>query len=259
MPELAEVETFKIYFDSTSLNQKIKEVLIQDNRILNTEPDKFRETIVGNKFVSSIRHGKYLFAKLNSKFVVFHFGMTGDLNYFHFKNDLPPYSKVVFVFENEKALSYISQRMFGRLEIIKSIDLFLKNKKLGPDALKMTFEDFLNAIHRRTTITKTALMNQSIIAGIGNIYSDENLFQSRIHPKTKINKVTEKDLKTLFSTIKSVLNYGIKKQGNLETYSSKFLIPHRKKDGFCPKCNKAIERYELQGRHGFFCSSCQKR
>ena len=258
MPELAEVETFKIFFDETSLNQKIIDIIIKDNRILNTNPDNFKSTLLDKRFNSTVRHGKYLFAKLNSSSLIIHFGMTGDLSYFKYTKNLPPYSKVIFKFDNGNALSYISQRMFGRLDITDSIDSFLHDKRLGPDALKMTFEEFQDALKRRTTIAKTALMNQSIIAGIGNIYSDEILFQSHIHPKTKINDVPEQDLKILFQKVKSVLQYGISMAGSLETYSPEFLIPHRKKDGTCPSCSKPLERYEIQGRHGFFCRHCQK-
>ena len=258
MPELAEVETFKSYFDKTSLHQKIIDIIIKDNRILNTDPDNFKSTLLNKKFNSTIRHGKYLFVKLNSTALIIHFGMTGDLSYFKYSKNLPPYSKVIFKFENRNALSYISQRMFGWLDITDSINSFLHDKKLGPDALKMTFEDFQQTLKRRTTIAKTALMNQSIIAGIGNIYSDEILFQAHIHPQMKINEVSEQDLKILFQKIKSVLQYGISKAGSLDTYSPELLIPHRKKDGTCPSCSKLLERYEIQGRHGFFCKNCQK-
>jgi formamidopyrimidine-DNA glycosylase len=258
MPELAEVEIFKNYFDITSLDQKITKIIVTDIRILNTDEKPFKNEIIGKKFINSIRHGKYLFAKLNPHFLVFHFGMTGDLSYFQNEEELPPYSKVVFFFENDYALSYISQRMFGRLEITDSIEAFLKKKKLGPDALKMTFEEFQETLKKRSTIAKNALMNQSIIAGIGNIYSDEILFQSHIHPKARINEITDQNVKILFDKIKTVLTYGIKMEGVLEAYSSKYLIPHRKKDGSCPTCGSIIERYEFQGRHGFFCPKCQK-
>ncbi len=258
MPELAEVETFKKYFDQTSLNQTITKVIVTDVRILNTKEEDFKKSFIGKKFTDSLRHGKYLLVNLKSCFLVIHFGMTGDLAYFHKKENIPPYSKVVFFFENDYALSYISQRMFGRLEITDSIESFIKKKKLGPDALNMTFEEFQDALKKRSTITKNALMNQSIIAGIGNIYSDEILFQSKIHPKTRINRINDQKVKTLYDEIKKVLTYGIKKEGILETYSSKFLIPHRKKDESCPNCGFIIERYEFQGRHGFFCPKCQE-
>ncbi|MFW9951910.1 MAG: Fpg/Nei family DNA glycosylase, partial [Candidatus Thorarchaeota archaeon] len=148
--------------------------------------------------------------------------------------------------------------MFGKLDLSESIETFLNKKKLGPDALKMTFEEFQTTLKKRKAIVKSALMNQSIVAGIGNIYSDEILFQTHIHPKTKINDVPEQELEFLYNNIKKVLNYGIKMKGDYENYSRDFLIPNRTKDGICPNCTNPLERYELQGRHGFFCKYCQK-
>jgi len=91
-PELPEVETFKNYFDSTSLNQKIKNVVIRDSRVLNIQENSFKKALISNTFYSTLRHGKHLFAKLNSGFTVFHFGMSGDLKIFQYKTlfDFPP-------------------------------------------------------------------------------------------------------------------------------------------------------------------------
>ena len=117
--------------------------------------------------------------------------MTGDLEYYNKKDDPPRFSKVIFQFNNEFNLAYISTRMFGKLDIVDNIEEFIKNKKLGLDAYKMSFEEFKEAVNRRTAIIKNAFLNQSFIAGVGNIYSDEILFRSKIHPKTKINSLGE--------------------------------------------------------------------
>ncbi|TFG04835.1 MAG: formamidopyrimidine-DNA glycosylase [Promethearchaeota archaeon] len=257
LPELPEVETFKRYFDSTALNHVIKEIYIKDDRVLNLNPKSFKEFIIGKKFSSSRRHGKYLFVDLNPAILVFHFGMTGDLDYFNEIDDEPIHTRVLFQFENNHYLSYISQRMFGRLDLTDKIESFLQEKNLGPDAFKMSFEDFKLALKRRSAYAKSALMDQSLIAGIGNIYSDEILFQSQIHPKTKINMLSDSKLEQLFNTIKKVLQYGIDKKGELSAYSDDFLIPHREKEGNCPTCHAKIQRLELSGRHGFFCPKCQ--
>ena len=105
---------------------------------------------------------------------------------------------------------------------------------------------------------KNALLNQSFVAGIGNIYSDEILFRTKIHPKTKINSLNESKVKELFANIKEVLQVGIEKKGDLNTYPDHFLIPHRIKDDHCPVCKYEIKRIEISGRHGFFCPNCQK-
>jgi formamidopyrimidine-DNA glycosylase len=121
----------------------------------------------------------------------------------------------------------------------------------------MDFEEFKKSLHKRTALAKSALMNQEIIAGIGNIYSDEILFQAKIHPKTKINKISDTKLRELFEIIKNVLKVGIEKKGELTTYPDDFLIPHRKIEDKCPHCGVHIERFEISQRHGFFCPNCQ--
>ena len=258
MPELPEVETFKRYLDRTSLKQLIKDIRVTDNRILKTEENQLINILKGKRFESSVRHGKYLLVDLKPRYLVMHFGMSGDLEYYDNKEDPPKFSKVLYQFDNGFNLAYISIRMFGKVSIANSFEEFIENKKLGPDAYKMTLKDFKEAVLRRSAIAKNALMNQSFIAGIGNIYSDEILFRTKIHPKTNINSLSDSKVKELFDNIKEVLGYGIKKKGDLSTYPNEFLIPHRKKEEKCPTCNGNITRFEISGRHGFFCPSCQK-
>ena len=257
MPELPEVETFKRYLDKTSLKQLIKDIRVTDKRILNTEENQLVNTLKGKRFESSVRHGKYLLVHLKPGYLVMHFGMSGDLEYYDKKEDPPKFSKVIYQFDNGFNLAYISIRMFGKVSIANSIEEFIENKKLGPDAYKMTLEDFKEAVQRRSAIAKNALMNQSFIAGIGNIYSDEILFRTKIYPKSNINSLSDSKVNELFANIKEVLEYGIKKKGDLSSYSNEFLIPHRKKEEKCPSCNSDIIRFEISGRHGFFCPSCQ--
>ena len=258
MPELPEVETFKRYLDKTSLKQLIIDIKVVDNRILNTEETHLKKSLKGKRFESSIRHGKYLLVYLKPRYLVMHFGMSGDLEYYDNKEDPPKFSKVIFQFNNGFNLAYISIRMFGKVSVASSIEEFIEDKKLGPDAYKMTLGGFQEAVKRRSAIAKNALLNQSFIAGIGNIYSDEILFRTGIHPKTNINSLSDSKVKELFVSIKEVLEVGIKKKGNFRTYPSDFLIPHRKKEEKCPICNSNITRFEISGRHGFFCPSCQR-
>ncbi len=259
MPELPEVETLKRYLDKTSLKQVIDIIKVNDNRVLNVSERDLIKSLKDSRFESTIRHGKYIFVYLNPRYLIMHFGMTGDLEYYHKKEDEPKFSKVIFQFKNDYNLAYLSRRMFGRLDIVETTEEFIEKKKLGPDALKMSFEDFEEATKRRSAIIKNALLNQSFIAGIGNIYSDEILFKSRINPYTKMDSINEIKMKKLFENIKEVLKFGIEKEGNLSTFPREFLIPHRKKEERCPICDNEIKRYDISGRRGFFCPKCQKR
>ena len=259
MPELPEVETFKRYLDKTSLKQTIKNIQAMDKRILNTGEIDLKHFVKGKRFESSTRHGKYLLVHLKPGYVILHFGMSGDLKYYDAREEPPKFSKVIFRFNNGFNLAYISIRMFGKVSVANSIEEFIEHKKLGPDAYKMTLEEFQGAVRRRSAIAKNALLNQSFIAGIGNIYSDEILFRTRIHPRTNINLLSDSKVKELFANIKEVLEVGITNKGDFSTYPSDFLIPHRKKEEICPICSSDIARFEISGRHGFFCPSCQSK
>ncbi|MBY8986347.1 MAG: DNA-formamidopyrimidine glycosylase, partial [Candidatus Lokiarchaeota archaeon] len=150
MPELPEVETFKRYLDKTSLKQLIKKVIVTDNRILKIDESYLKASLKDKRFESSIRHGKYLFVSLNPRYLIMHFGMTGDLEYYNKKEDQPKFSKVIFQFNNDFNLAYISTRMFGKLDIVDSVEEFIKIKKIGLDAYKMSIEEFKEAVQKRT-------------------------------------------------------------------------------------------------------------
>jgi formamidopyrimidine-DNA glycosylase len=258
MPELPEVETFKRYLDKTSLKQEIVDVIVNDTRVLETDLSILKKSVKNKKFEHSVRHGKYLFVFIDPQYLVLHFGMTGDLEYYSNQDDEPKFSKVIFCFNNGYNLAYISTRMFGRVYIADSIEDFIEMKKLGPDAFNMSFKEFKLALKRRTAILKNALLNQSFIAGIGNIYSDEVMFRTKLHPLSKIDELKDDKIKELYTNIKDVLKFGIEKEGDLSKYPNNFLIPHRKKEENCPICDSELERIEISGRHGFFCPICQK-
>ncbi|MGV9203327.1 MAG: Fpg/Nei family DNA glycosylase [Promethearchaeia archaeon] len=260
MPELPEVETFSRYFAKTSLNQQIEEITVNDERILENDKKKFKKVLIGNTFKKTIRHGKNLFVEVNDgTIVLFHFGMTGDFHYYKDPSEEPDHSRIVFKFKSGYMLSYISQRLFGKVQILEDIEEHLKKKGLGPDALNMTFKQFQKALNRRSAYLKSLLLDQSFVAGIGNIYSDEILFQSGLHLKTHVNILNDDQLRTLFDNIKKVLNYGIAKKGILSEYSKECLIPHRDKEGICPICGENIQRIKIASRHGFFCPKCQPK
>ena len=185
MPELPDVEVMRRYLESTALHKKIKDLEIKADILVpseNTSDEKAVEELktqtVGRSFESTRRHGKWLFAALDGKggqSFVFHFGMTGGLKYFKDMEDEPDYTRALFTFDNGYQLAYFSQRKLGELEVIDSVDQFIKDKDLGPDALDPDFDldAFKEAVEGRRAMVKTTLMDQEIKAGIRNVYSDE--------------------------------------------------------------------------------------
>ena len=158
MPELPEVETLKRYLDKTSLNQIVRSIKVIDNRVLDVDESYLKKSVINYKFESSTRHGKYLLVNLGKRYLIMHFGMTGDLEYYNKKDVDPNFSKVIFSFNNGFNLAYTSRRMFGRLDIADSIEEFIEKKKLGPDAFKMSLEQFKGALKSRSAINSYSFL-----------------------------------------------------------------------------------------------------
>jgi formamidopyrimidine-DNA glycosylase len=261
LPELPDVETFKRYLDATSLHQRIEKIRVYDRQILKgISTRQLKEVLEGYSFQSTLRHGKYLFVKTeNDTWLVLHFGMTGFLKYFKDPDKEPPHSRVVVDFFNGYHLSYDSQRKLGMVTLTKDVGKFIKVNRLGPDALEPDFDfaRFKCIIGEKRRTVKSALMNQSLVAGIGNVYSDEILFQAQIHPKTTIRQLDEKKLKKMFRTMKRVLKVATDAKADPENFPDSYLTPYRNADAKCPKCGKCIQRTKVFGRTAYWCPGCQ--
>jgi formamidopyrimidine-DNA glycosylase len=263
MPELPDVEELKQYMDATSLYKAIKKAEVRDTQVLeNVTEKKLERALKGNKFKSTRRHGKYLFVNLSSgKFLLMHFGMTGALKYFKDENEEPEHTRLLISFKNGYYLAYDNQRKLGKLDIIKNVADYIKKNNLGMDALDpdFNFQKFKESTKGKRAMIKSFLMNQKIVAGIGNIYSDEILFQAKIYPKTRINTLSEKELKKLFKIIKDVMKRSIDKRANPDKLPDSFIIPHRNKGDKCPVCGKEIDKITVSGRSAYYCPRCQKK
>ncbi|MCY2687393.1 Fpg/Nei family DNA glycosylase [Salinimicrobium sp. TH3] len=258
MPELPEISLFKDYLNATSLNKKITAIEFLHTGSLQSPKEEFIKAFKGKKFKNGIRLGKYLLIETTGdKALVMHFGMTGKIEYY--KNQDPPkYSRVVFSFEDNDHLAYLSQRKLGKLFIAEGLEDFRESQELGKDALELTEKEFLELLEDKTGSIKGVLTDQHVLAGIGNLYSDEMLYQSKIHPKTKTNAISEKDKKQLFKQMKKVLEKAIEKEGVREDFPNSYLIKHRKGGKDCPACKGKIKQIKVSGRSTYFCPSCQK-
>src|ERR1044071_9514843 len=172
MPELPEVETFKRYLDATSLHQRITGVEVRDAYVLqNISGRQLSRRLQGRRFEKSHRHGKHLFVRAGDElWLRLHFGMTGSLEYLNRDEIGPKTSRVIFRFANNSGLAFEDQRKFGEIELIKNLDKFLQDRGLGPDALKIRFSQFNAVFGNRHGAMKAILLNQRLIAGIGQSY-----------------------------------------------------------------------------------------
>jgi formamidopyrimidine-DNA glycosylase len=261
MPELPDVEVFKQYLGATSLHQKIEKVRVLAPEMLNElTVETLTDALEGHEFESSRRHGKYMFVGMDSgPSLVLHFGMTGFLAYFKDRDREPPHERLLVSFSNGYHLAYDCQRKLGSVTLVQSVDSFLEERQLGADALEIEFSPFTGALSGTRAAVKSALMNQQRIAGIGNIYSDEILFQSGIHPQKKPSQLDESALRKLFGEMKEVLATAIECRADPGKFPKDYLIPHRRGDRTCPKCGAEIQTAKVSGRTAYFCPRCQNQ
>ncbi len=260
MPELPEVEIYKRYLESTSLNKRIESASVERNQMLfNVGADKLERLLAGRKFQSCWRHGKYLFAELRPDlWLVLHFGMTGNLIYFKGDSEKPHYTRLLIRFNNGHSLAFTDQRKFGKISINKQPQEFIEERNLGPDALQIDFRAFKTMAARSRGAVKGTLLDQHRIAGLGNLYADEALFQTRIHPQAASCALSEQTLRLLFKNIKRILQTAIKRNADYTEFPKSWLLVNRVKGGKCPRCPGRIATTKVAGRTTYFCPSCQK-
>lgn len=248
MPELPEVEEYARYFARHALHQRIVRVRPIDERILGrTRKAAFMRALTGRSFEEVRRHGKHLFAKAGDSWLHLHFGMTGDLAYY---DDQPPrFARVIFDFENGKHLAYEDMRLFGIVELTADPDTYIREHNLGPDPLAINLRQFRERLSRRRGAIKAVLLMQNVIAGVGNLYADETLYRSGIHPQKPADKA---DLAAVFRHLKRVLADAIggKWRG--------FVVEEREEGVPCPKCGGTIARTVVGGRTTYYCSRHQR-
>lgn len=252
------------YLAETSLHKRIKRVEILDDYVIKgVSNHEFKSRLEGTKFEEVDRRGKFLKVFTDSEYdLAIHFGMTGYLKYVPTQSSHERYARVIFTFPQDYDLRYVAMRKLGGLYLVprgefSQIDTI---RKMGPEPLSPEFDfpDFKGVIKGRSAMVKALLLDQSLIAGIGNVYADEVLFQAGIRPDRKISELREKELSRLFREIKRVLRTAIRRETSFKGLEVSFLIPHRGEGENCPKCGSAIQRVKISNRTSYYCERCQR-
>ena len=265
MPELPEVETYARYFTSHALHQRIARVHVRDERILaDIRKETFVRKLKGRAFTEVRRHGKHFFACATARpsdratedhWLHLHFGMTGDLKYYRDSADEPRFSKVIFDFDNGAHLAFEDVRLFGLANVVDSPDAFIAARGLGPDPLdrSFTYKRFADILDKRRGAIKSLLMSQEIIAGLGNLYADEILFQSSIHPRRTIDRLRDAEKRAIFDTMRRILRTALERD-----LPPRSLFHHREEGERCPKCEGTLRRTVVFGRTTYYCAKHQR-
>jgi formamidopyrimidine-DNA glycosylase len=287
MPELPEVETIKRGLERLLPGKKVLNVeCIDSPKSFPNPPSEVEHFLYGATITSVRRRAKVLLIELSSDYtLVIHLKMTGQLVYVGAErfgaghpNDsllgvLPDRStRVVLTFSDGSHLYFNDQRKFGWIRLMPTIAVpeidFMK--RVGPEPLEESFTaaEFLPRIRRRNNTTvKAAILDQTVLAGVGNIYADESLWAAKIHPATRVRDVADKKLAQLLTEIKKVMTLSIDKGGSTDknyvdaegkrgSYLS-FANVFRREGQPCPRCGTSIEKLRVAGRGTHVCPSCQ--
>lgn len=262
MPELPDVAQFQQYFNDYAVGQSIAGVHVADPRILDaTSPQGLGRCLKGRRFTGTGRHGKYLFADVDQGhcWLVLHFGMTGNLAACKGEETRPRFTRAWFDFQNGDYLAYICQRMLGKIGQTDSPDATIRDLDLGPDAMdgNLDLATFRERLKGRRAAVKTVLMNQAVVAGIGNECSDEILFQAAMNPRRRINTLDHDAVRHLYEVMRATLQRLVECRVRGDELPEGFLNKHRSAGAQCPRCGGELQRVAVGGRNGYACPRCQ--
>ena len=266
MPELPEVETLVQQLKKRVVGKKIVAVKIVDSKVVDSKIKK----IVPIKVVSVKRRAKSIIIGLNNDFLLVHLRMTGHFHYIpkgkKLEKDYEKFIVAKFELSDGSVLTHNSIRKFGSIKLINNKKLEQELSKLGPEPLSkeftlVLFKKILSKKKRANV--KTTLLDQRIIAGIGNIYAQEALYWAGIDPRRKIGELSEKEIEKLYRQLRKILELAVKYKGStVDNYAhidgaggfQKLLAVYSKKK--CPK-RHALKKINLGGRGTNYCPKCQ--
>ena len=281
MPELPEVETIRRGLEKYIVHKTIKKVTIICSKSLFLQNDlNQKNTIIGLR-----RFGKALVVDCdNDASMIIHLRMTGQLIYRgeenfagghpseNFVEELPnKQTRVVFEFSDGTKLFFNDQRKFGFVKFVKTEDVEKDEfiKKLAKEPWKMSGEELHAKLQKKKTTIKAALLDQTVVAGLGNIYVDETLYACGINPKTCACEIREKDAKNIINNARAVMDKSIElggstirnyvnADGTRGNYLDKFAKVYGREGERCEKCGGKIKKIRVAGRGTYFCEECQK-
>lgn len=272
MPELPEVETVINTIRPHIVSKEIEKIEVYYDRLIQSNLDEFKTKLINQKFINVTRYGKFIFLHLTNDFVIItHLRMEGKFRFENSHNLRKKHTSAGFFFKDGTSLAFDDTRKFGLMYLSDEANFKETKmiKKLGIEANKISENDyeFLIKKFKKNKCIKELLLDQSILAGIGNIYADEILFSTKINPFRKGNDISDEKYHEIFQASNQILNKAITLGGSTihsfhpsEGVDGKFqetLLCYGKSGTPCPNCNTTLHKDFIGGRGTTFCPNCQ--
>lgn len=268
MPELPEVEVTRRQLSRHWVGETIASVWTSPpSYFFVTPPKELRRRLAGRTTAALTRHGKYILAHLDDgSRLLCHLGMTGQIT----ARDVgdAKHQHLILELSSGKRITFIDPRKFGKVEWIGKGKTSERLERLGHDALSISLLQFQAALRRRSAATKTALLNQSVLAGVGNIYADEALYRAKVSPLRSTRELSQGELSRLLREIQAILKESVKRGGST---INDYMKPDGELGGYqdfhrvygrsgepCRSCKQLIVRVVLSGRSTHYCPQCQR-
>lgn len=260
MPELPDVEVFRRRLAHASLHRLIEHTHVYDKSVLrDTTAHGLSQTLSGQSLERTGRRGKQLWVGVSDgRFLVLHFGMTGFVAPGVVEDPPHKHARVSLEFAGGRRVDFVDQRKLGFVTLIEDIDEHFRREELGPDALDVSRSDLRELCRSWRGGIKSLLMDQSTMAGVGNIYSDEILFQARLDPRRCSTDLDEASVGRLHRRLHRVLTTAIDRHADPAQLPASWLIQRRVDGVPCPRGNGEVRHFRSGGRGAFFCPACQR-
>lgn len=258
MPELPEAEANRRRVEEQCLHRTIVTAEPGANVTYIELPGaNERARLIGKRFTETRRYGKMIFAGSKAgPWIGVHLGMTGKLIPYD-EGDPPPDPKFVIGFEGERRLAFLDKRKLGWLKVLDDPDAFIAAEGYGPDALAIAQDEFARVLGTTRSPVKAALMDQHRIAGIGNVWSDEILFQTGVAPTHSAAELLGAKLDEMFVAMRRILEAVPGNKPDNARLPADWLVHTRKEGATCPRCDGMIETRKVGGRTAYFCAKHQ--
>jgi formamidopyrimidine-DNA glycosylase len=260
MPELPEIEAEARDLRARVPKRRIAAVDLPDPTVLRGSGRADLEAaLVGWQVLAVRRHGKVLFLALDCGWkLAVHYGMTGRLALLARGDQAPARTRAQLSFADGGALAFDDQRRLGWVELTDDIPHYLRSQDIGPDALALAAEDLAARLAAKRGQLKTVLTDQAVVAGLGNVWADEVLFQAGLRPDRRSDRLTGAEVAALHRKLQRVLETAVQAGADGSALPAGWLTPQRgDRDARCPTCGGALETTKLGGRTARLCPDCQ--